>query len=177
MQFITHQSCKKLPSVPLPSICSSFFSSIHLLVLFPPLAAVSTNIRSLSSLHGDFLFLTSPRSLSLSLVVGAGRGDSSAAFPPAPLLSGGDVNGGGNQGWRSARGGREGRGEMECSSTTAAAASDCVKQSSCAAEGLTRDTVVHPLLLCASSPTHFHGWMGVCGRYLCDTLPVACEHI
>ncbi|KAI9523599.1 hypothetical protein NQZ68_026541 [Dissostichus eleginoides] len=41
---------------------------------------------------------------------------------------------------------------MECSSVSAA--SDCIKQPSRTAKGLTRDAVISPLLLCAFSFTY-----------------------
>ncbi|CAB1434535.1 unnamed protein product [Pleuronectes platessa] len=67
-------------------------------------------------------------------LIGVGCGDHSAALP-ASLLPGGTDNDGRSEGWREQRGGE----------------TECIKQSSCPVKGLTRDTVICPLLLCARS--------------------------
>lgn len=144
MQFITHQSHNgKHPSLLFPllpfSLLSISFSSFVHTAPSPP--ALSANSRSLSSLHGDFFF--SPQCLSCSLVVGVGTSPRLSlhhCYLVAVIMMPGtrDV-------------GTEGSGKMECSSTTTA--SDCIKQLSYTAKGLTRDVVIYPLLLCAFSYT------------------------
>ncbi len=145
MQFITHQSHNDYHlslspfnfSLSLPSI--SFSSLVR---AAPSLPALSTNSRPLSSLYGDFLSSTSSLSVCPSLS-GSGcraRGTTSRlslcrCYLVALIMTARTRDGGTELC-------REEGGGMECSST--AAASDCIKQPLCAAEGLMRAIVTSP---------------------------------
>lgn len=157
MQFITHHSHRALslsvPFIPLPSPPSP---SLHPSVLLPRSQhSALTAGPSLLCMVIFILPLCLSCSLSLSLwqwVLDVGttpRLSLNHCYLVAKIMMA-ETRDGEMEGWRER--------ERECSSITAA--SDCIKQSSYAAKGLTRDVVIYPLLLCAFSYTHSeHVWI------------------